>query len=159
MREVLVKAGYGGVKLMQINRHINYINFHPRRISWSKSKNASYQKITIYKAKEMLLNIGKGKHIDIQLSKLSQLNPRQKLVIFRKTRDYWGINIATFKNINELSNNNFLRDESLPLFYLHDSKLPVPIICFSNKTKARDRTDKKIEKVPFLKSIYAFRYI
>src|ERR1700761_6414811 len=31
VREVLAKAGYGGVKLMQVYRHITYVDFHPRR--------------------------------------------------------------------------------------------------------------------------------
>lgn len=70
VREILAIAGYGGVKLMQVYRHLSYVDFHPRRIAWSKSKNASYKRISITEARNMLLKVGKGKHIDIQLSKL-----------------------------------------------------------------------------------------
>lgn len=158
IREILARAGYGCVKLMQVYRHITYVDFHPRRIAWSKSKNASYKKISINQAKDMLLKAGKGKHIDIQLSKLGLLKPRQKLIIFRQTRDYWGVNIATFKDTNTRSINYRLRDESLPLFYLYDKKLPEPIVCFSNRGRIHNRTDKKIDNIPFLKSIKAYRY-
>ena len=159
VREILAIAGYGGVKIMQVYRHITYIKFHPRRIAWSKSKNASYKRICITAARNMLLKVGKGKHIDIQLSKLALLKPRQKLVIFRQTRDYWGVNIATFKNQYGHSKNYRLRDESLPLFYLHDKNLPEPIVCYSNKIKSNRRSDKKLEKTVFLKSIKAYQYI
>ncbi len=159
IRQILAIAGYGGVKLMQGYRHITYVDFHPRRIAWSKSKNASYKRISITDARNMLLEVGKGKHIDIQLSKLGLMKPRQKLVIFRQTRDYWGINIATFKNQYGHSKNYRLRYESLPLFYLHDKKWPEPIVCYSNKIKSHIRSDKKIEKTVFLKSIKAYRYI
>ncbi len=159
VREILAIAGYGGVKLMQVYRHITYVKFHPRRIAWSKSKNATYKKISLTEARNMLLKVRKGKHIDIQLSKLGLLKSRQKLVIFRKTRDYWGINLATFKNMRRNSINFRLRDESLPLFYLHNSKLSEPVVCFSNRSRTHNRTDKKIDNVPFLKSIKAYRYI
>lgn len=158
VREILAIAGYGGVKLMQVYRHITYVDFHPRRIAWSKSKNATYKRISINAARNMLLKAGKGKHIDIQLSKLGLLKPRQKLVIFRQTRDYWGINLATFKDVRGNSINFRLRDESLPLFYLHDKKMPEPIVCFSNIGRAHNRTDQKIDNKPFLKSIKAYRY-
>jgi hypothetical protein len=159
VREILAIAGYGGVKLMQVYRHITYVDFHPRRIAWSKSKNATYNRISITAARKMLLKAGQGKHIDIQLSKLGLLKPHQKLVIFRQTRDYWGVNIATFKNQYGHSKNYRLRDESLPLFYLHDKKLSEPIVCYSNKIKSNIRSDKKVEKNVFLKSIKAYRYI
>lgn len=158
VREILAIAGYGGVKLIQVYRHITYVEFHPRRIAWSKSKNATYKRISITAARNMLLKAGKGKHIDMQLSKLGLLKSHQNLVIFRQTRDYWGVNIATFKNQYGHSKNYRLRNESLPLFYLHDKKLPEPIVCFSNIGKVRKRSDKKIEDMSFLKSIKAYRY-
>ncbi len=46
IRHILASAGYGIVKLLQVYRHISYIDFDPQRIAWSKSKNASYRKIS-----------------------------------------------------------------------------------------------------------------
>lgn len=49
----------------------------------------------------------------------------------------------------------------LPLFYLHNSDLASPKVIFSKKYKKRkttSRLDKKIEEVPFLKSIKAYQY-
>ncbi len=160
-RQILASAGYGGVKLVQVYRHIPYIDFHPRRIAWSLSKDSRNQRISISQAKEMLLRTGQGEHIEIQLAKLSLLKPRDRLVIYRPLGEYWGINIATFKDKHNHSTNYRIRKESLPLFYLHNEKLSDPDVCFSKKSdryNTKIRVDKKIEERPFLKSIKAYRY-
>lgn len=160
-RQILSAAGYGSVKLVQVYRHIPFIDFHPRRIAWSISKDTCNRRVSITQAKEMLLRAGQGEHIEIQLAKLSLLKPKDKLVIYRPIGKYWGINIATFRDKHNHSTNYRIRKESLPLFYLHNDKLPMPEVCFSKKADRNNtgiRIDKKIEDVPFLKSIKAYRY-
>lgn len=136
------------------------MTYHPRRIAWSKSKKCRHVIVSTNRAKELLLNLGGGEHIDVQLSKLSILNESDKLVIYRPLKDYWGINISSFKDADGLSKVERIREESLPLFYLHDKKLPLPMVCFSKKINrsADHRSDKILEEVPFLKSIHAYRY-
>lgn len=159
-REILARAGHGGVKLLQVYRHIPYIEYHPRRIAWSKSKKSSHVIVTTNKAKELLLNLGNGEHIDVQLTKLGILSESDKLVIYRPLKDSWGINVSSFKDAEGLSKAERIREESLPLFYLHDKKLPLPMVCFSKKINRSvgHRSDKILEEVPFLKSIHAYRY-
>ncbi len=160
-RQILAAAGYGGIKLVQVYRHIPFINIHPRRIAWSISKDSRNQRISISQAKERLLRVGQGEHIDIQLAKLSLLKPRDKLVVYRPIGEFWGINIATFKDKHNHSTNYRIRKKSLPLFYLHNEKFPKPEVCFSKKAVRNNpgkRADKVIEDKPFLKSIKAYRY-
>lgn len=161
VRQILATAGFGGVKLLQVYRHIPYINLHPRRISWVKSVNSSRSIISHAKAREKLINAGRGEHIEIQLSKLSLLHSQEKLAIYRELGYFWGVNIATFKNENNKSNNYRIRQVSLPVFYIHDNTKPEPEVYFSeksNRTSSRSRVDKVIEDTPFLKSIRAYRY-
>ena len=160
-RQILASAGYGGIKLLQVYRHLPYIKFHPRRIAWTKSKKGGHVIINPTQAKEKLLKAGQGEHIDTQLAKLSLLrSPNDKLVIYRQLKTCWGINVATFKDEDGHSITHRIREESLPLFYCHDKTLPIPIVCFSKKTNrnVEVRSDKQLENLPFLKSIHAHRY-
>jgi hypothetical protein len=161
VRQILASAGFGGVKLLQVYRHIPYITLHPRRIAWTKSVNSCRTVISHTKAKEKLTKIGQGEHIDIQLSKLSLLKTKDKLAIYREVGHFWGVNIATFKDENGKSTNYRLRQVSLPVFYLHNKNKPLPEVCFGNKSNRKNtgtRIDKIIEDKPFLKSIRAYRY-
>jgi hypothetical protein len=159
-RQILAQAGHGGVKLLQVYRHIYYIDFHPRRIAWTKGKGGSYQVINKSQAQALVLKAGQGEHIDIQLAKLSLLPADQKLMIYRSLRSLWGVNVSTFKDKSNHSVNLRIREISLPLFYLHNNKLGYPIVTFSKKTdrKVKARNDKTLEEIPFLKSIHAYRY-
>lgn len=161
VRQVLATAGYGGVKLKQAFRHIHYIDFHPRRIAFTKTKSSSNLVINKHQAREKLLNVGKGEHIDIQLTKLSLLSEDDKLVIYRSIKPSCVVNVATYKN-NNTGHSSFIRiRSSLPLFYLHDKALEFPSVSFSaksNRNESRARSDKKIEETPYLTSISAYRY-
>jgi hypothetical protein len=158
VRKILAQAGYGGVKLKQVYRHIQYIDFHPKRIAWSKTTGGRYQVIKAAYAEKMLQKIGKERHINIQLNKLSSLKNNEKLVIYHPIKPHWSVNISTFEGYTD---NRRLRQISLPLFYLYDKKLPKPVVCFSKTIKQKnkfERADKKIESVPFLKSINVYKY-
>jgi hypothetical protein len=159
-RQIIAAAGYGGVKLLQVYRHIHFIDFHPRRIAWTKSKKSSNVIINKAQAEKLIYKIGKGEHIDIQLAKLSLLKPDQQLVVYRPLRSFWGVNTSTFKDNDNYSTFHRIREISLPLFYLHESGLPTPLVCFSSKSsrKVNVRMDKLAEDEPFLKSIHAYRY-
>ena len=160
VRQVLAAAGYGGIKLKQVYRHIVYINYHPRRIAWSQAKNGANVIVTQAQAKERLLKAGKGEHIDLQLAQLERLNPSEKLVIHRYIKPYWIVNVSSFKDQQGISANEKIRT-SLPLFYLHTPDLPNPKVCFSEKIErnsTKPRADKMIEDSVFLPSISAYRY-
>lgn len=159
VRETLSRAGYTPIKLKQVYRHIPNIDYHPRRIAWTQGKHSLSQKINKNQAKEMLLKVGKGEHIDIQLSKLSLVDNKTTLVIYREIKSCWIANISTYKS-GSRSLNKDIRT-SLPIFYLINPELTDPEICFSSKfpRKVKHRADKKVEDKVFLSSISAYRYL
>lgn len=115
MREVLAQAGYGGIKLVQVYRHIPYFDFHPRRISCTKPINSNRGLVSRSKSEKLRI-AGQGEHIDIQLAKLSLLRPNEKLTIYRNLGFYWSLNIGTFKNTLGRSDNYRIRQCGLPFF-------------------------------------------
>jgi hypothetical protein len=158
IRTLLSRAGYPGLKLKQVFRHIPYLPYHPRRIAWTKTKHTSHKRITSAEAKKLLEKVGHGLHIQVQLAKLSVLNKNSMLVIKKEIKPGLMANITHFKQ----NNHSKIVDirSSLPLIYLHDLTLPHPDVCFS-KTIAQPlhpRADKQLEKQPFLPSIHAYRY-
>jgi hypothetical protein len=160
VRHVLASAGYGGVKLKQIYRHIQHLNFHPRRVGWTKGKLNSSVIISKSQAIEMLRKAGNGEHIEIQLAKVSLLSDKDKLVIYRQIKPGWIANASTFKNALGYSQTYRIRT-SLPLFYLHNNNEDFPNVSYSKKTnrsESCERSDKQIQNIPFLKSISAYRY-
>jgi len=46
IRRILALSGYPDIKLREVYRHIRCIDFHPRRISFSKVKHNSHRKIS-----------------------------------------------------------------------------------------------------------------
>lgn len=161
VRRILALSGYPAVMLKQVYRHLAFIDYHPRRIGWTRAKSGSHVVISQQKARELLLKAEKGRHIDIQLAKLSQLKQREKLVIFHEIKQSWIANVASFKNREGRSAMQKIRC-ALPVFYLHNGKSPLPEICFSSKINRNTKThrlDKKIQDKPFLNSINAYLYI
>ena len=45
VRTALANAGYSGIKLKQVYRHIRCVDFHPRRISFTKTRHNSHRVI------------------------------------------------------------------------------------------------------------------
>jgi hypothetical protein len=160
IRDILTANQYPGIKLLQVYRHIKYITYHPRRISFNQSSHSSNRIITRKEAEQLLLEIGQGEHIDIQLAKASLLGKNDKLVIRRNLRDCGLVNIATFKS--EVGRSTFEKVwTSIPLFFVYDKLLPLPQVTFSRKYekhKQGPRADKKTENQPFIESLRAYRY-
>lgn len=162
IRDVFIQAGHSIVKLRQVERHIQFIDYHPRRISWTKARNGANVIITYQEAHNLLLDkIEEGEHIKIQLAKLDLLKKDDNLVRHRDISPYWIINVGGFKT-RFGSNYQKIRG-SLPLFYLYDEDLPVPLVILKDRKKSAklggNRVDKLIEDKPFLPSINAYRYI
>jgi hypothetical protein len=158
VRDTLAHAGYPGIKLKQVFRHIIYINYHPRRIAWAKGKHTTSKQLSKQASEKLLDKAGQGLHIEIQKAKLSALSHQTKLIKHRAIKPGWVVNIGAFKE-NNYSVYEDIRT-ALPLFYLHDQQLPNPIVCFS-KPRVEDRkmrVDKQIESVAFLPSISVYRY-
>ena len=158
VRDTLAHAGYPGIKLKQVFRHINYINYHPRRIAWTKGKHTTSKQLSKHASEKLLDKAGQGLHIEIQKVKLNGLHAETKLIKHRAIKPGWVVNIGSFKE-NNCSAYEDIRT-ALPLFYLHDQQLPNPIVCFS-KLRAKNRKiriDKQIESVAFLPSISVYRY-
>lgn len=158
VRDTLARAGYPGVKLKQVFRHIIYINYHPRRIAWTKGKHTTSKQLSKHASEKLLDKAGQGLHIEIQKVKLSGLHHETKLIKHRAIKPGWVVNIGSFKE-NNCSAYEDIRT-ALPLFYLHDQQLPNPIVCFGKlRVKNRKmRVDKQIESVAFLPSISVYRY-
>lgn len=158
VRDTLAHAGYPGIKLKQVFRHIAFITYHPRRISWTKGKHTTSKLLSKKTSEKMLKKAGQGEHIEIQRVKLNNLDHKTKLVQHRCIKPLWIVNIASFKE-NKRSKYEDIRT-ALPLFYLHDQQLTGPIVGFG-KLKVQNRktrSDKKIESIPFLPSISVYRY-
>lgn len=159
IRNILANAGYPGIKLKQVYRHLRYIDFHPRRISFTKTKHNSHRVISKTEALERLKNLGQGLHLDLQKEQLNTL-AAQKLVIHRDVQPIWAVNVATFKNALGLSRSIKITT-SLPLVYLQQDNKPEPIVEFSKpytRHQQQPRADKQIEEKPFLPSLSAYRY-
>lgn len=158
IRDSLAHAGYPGVKLKQVFRHISYIAYHPRRVAWTKGKHTTSKQLSRQASEKLLDKAGQGLHIEIQKAKLSGLPHQTKLIKHRAIKPSWVVNIGAFKE-NNCSAYEDIRT-ALPLFYLHDQKLPNPIVCFAKprEQKRKMRMDKKIESVAFLPSISVYRY-
>ena len=158
VRDTLARAGHPGIKLKQVFRHIIYINYHPRRIAWTKGKHTTSKQLSIQASEKLLAKAGQGLHIEIQKLKLNGLSQQTKLIKHRAIKPGWVVNIGAFKE-NNCSAYEDIRT-ALPIFYLHDPQCPNPIVCFS---KAREHTrkmriDKQIESTAFLPSISVYRY-
>lgn len=100
--------------------HIHCIRYHPRRIAWSKGRGSANTVLTAQQAKA-LLQEGEGAHIDIQLAKLNGLESHEKLVIQRKIKPYWVVNVSSFKDASGHSHYQKIRtsepgEKSRPLF-------------------------------------------
>lgn len=159
VRSLLAHAGHPGIKLKQVYRHIRYIDFHPRRISFTRTKHNSHRVISKPEALERLKKAGQGLHIDVQKDQLNNLLDTE-LVIHRDVQPIWAINVATFKNELGLSQSIKITT-SLPLIYRHVENQPIPIVTFSKpytRHQLEPRCDKQIENDPFLPSISAYRY-
>lgn len=158
VRTTLAHAGYPGIKLKQVFRHIRFINYHPRRIAWTKGKHTTSKYLSKKASENLLDKAGQGLHIDIQKAKLSRVSDKTKLIKHRAIKPGWVVNIGAFKEDN-CSAYEDIRT-ALPLFYLHDQKLPNPIVCFSKSPSEnrKMRVDKQIESVAFLPSISVYRY-
>lgn len=158
VRDLLAHAGYPGIKLKQVFRHIASISYHPRRIAWTKAKHTSNKLISKQASEAMLIKAGQGEHIKVQMDKLNRLGNNIKLIKHRHIKPIWVVNIGSFKE-NKRSKYEDIRT-SLPLFYIHNQQLPEPIVSFNNKktTKRKTRSDKKIESKPILPSISVYKY-
>lgn len=158
VRDTLARAGYPGVKLKQVFRHIIYIDYHPRRIAWTKGKHTTSKQLSKQASEKLLDKAGQGLHIEIQKIKLSGLPQHTKLIKHRAIKPGWIVNIGAFKE-NNCSAYEDIRT-ALPIFYLHNQQLPNPIVCFAKpRLQTRKmRVDKQIESVAFLPSISVYRY-
>lgn len=158
VRDSLAHAGYPGVKLKQVFRHIIYINYHPRRIAWTKGKHTTSKQLSKQDSEKLLDKAGQGLHIEIQKVKLSGLSHQTTLIKHRAIKPCWIVNIGSFKK-NNCSAYEDIRT-ALPLFYLHHQELPPPIVCFAKPRvqNRKVRNDKEIESVAFLPSISVYRY-
>lgn len=158
VRDTLARAGYPGIKLKQVFRHIMYIDYHPRRIAWTKGKHTTSKQVSKQVSEKLLDKVGQGLHIEIQKAKLIALHPQTKLIKHRAIKAGWVVNIGAFKE-NNCSAYEDIRT-ALPLFYLHDHTLPNPIVCFAKPRlqNRKVRMDKQIESSPFLPSISVYRY-
>lgn len=156
VREILLKAGYGVIRLNEVYRHFLAINFHPQYISWCKGKRYSSKHITAEEARQKLLNLGESKGITLQLNKLNHLRKKEQFVIRRESPPCWFANVK----IPGLKGKGSIEcyRSSLPIFYLQDNYLPEPAVVFSQpKSQVTERRDKLTLGKPFLPSIHAYR--
>ncbi|HAF86957.1 MAG: hypothetical protein CMF38_00510 [Legionellaceae bacterium] len=159
IRDLLKKDGHGLIKLKHVYRHIKVIDYHPRRIALGQSRSSSHRVISIDDAINLLNRTGQGAHIDIQIKQVQQLPMHSTLVILRKIPAHWVANISTFKDNAEGMSTTVKIKSSLPIFYIHDASLPMPVVEFAKKrSKEKQRSDKKLEDEAFLPSISAYRY-
>lgn len=155
IRSALYYAGYPGICLKQVMRHIQAIDYHPRRIAWTKGRGSSNVILNKKEALERLQKAGQGTHIQIQIEKISRLKNNEYLIKRREIKPHWIINIADFTPKSK----HAIR-ASLPLIYLHHNNKPLPQVCFSQKINRNTkvaRADKKADEKPYLSSINAFR--
>ena len=160
IRQILKHAGFSAVKLRQVYRHIRWIDYHPRRISFTKVKHNSHQIITPLEAQKRLHKKGQGPHIAFQQSKLKTILSHELLVIHRDVQPIWAANLSTFKNEVGQSQHQKLVT-SIPLVYRYDDTLPLPQIGLSTphpNKKSTVRADKQIEDHPFISSLSGYRY-
>jgi hypothetical protein len=159
VRDILLKNGFGSLRLKQVYRHIHYVNDHPERIAWTKVKAYMNIVITVQEAQEALLKAGQGEHIDIQLAKLSMLRQNTKLVKRREIKPCCAVNLTSHDTNGKAHHQKITT--ALPVFYLFDADKEAPTVCFSEKATrgaGSTRSDKKSEDQPFLKSINVYRY-
>ncbi len=156
VREILLKAGYGVVRLKEVFRHLVAVDYHPKYMSWCKGKRYSSKQITHVEAREKLLNLGEGKAITLQLNKLSALRKKEHFVVRKEIPPCWFANIKAF-GVKGKGSIRCYRS-SLPIFYLLDKYLAEPAVIFSKqKSSVPERSDKLTTDKPFLPSIHAYR--
>ena len=154
--KLLERGGYPGIKVRQVARHLQFIDYHPRRVAWSEAKGCSNIIITQEQAIKKLLEAGRGEHITYQIDLLKRLEPSEKLVVQRKIKAYPSANISTFKTAGRCSIEKI--ESSLPIFFKYDQTKRWPVVEYSIKQVHPQRIDKKLEDEPFLTSISAYRY-
>jgi hypothetical protein len=125
-------------------------------------------KVSISKARELLLKKGQGEATDIQLNKLSLLSPHESLVIFHAIKPCWGINITYHDKVSGKLIYQRIRELGMPLFYLQEESLQTLQVQIKKHeltavTEEKElkvvkyRCDKLLEETPYLPSIHAFR--
>jgi hypothetical protein len=159
IRKLLGGIGYPDIKLRQIYRKINYINFHPRKISFTLSKHNSHRVVSKKEALDKLNKLGQGSHIHWQCDLIKKMDD-EKIVIHDEIKPIWAVNLSTFKK--EDGKSDFMKILTrLPIIYLHDFNLPPPQVNFSRGYERKNnspRADKKIETEPFLPSLRGYKY-
>jgi hypothetical protein len=157
IRQTLKEAGFGSLKLKTVYRHIKYIAAHPRRISWQKGQHNVNKIVTVKELEKRLSKVEKGENFAIQHHKLALLS-NASLVCHWEIKPLWCANYFIKKENGQKEQRGLIRT-GLPIFYLHDNKLPLPVVCFSTKSnrQVKARADKQLENTPFLKSLRAYR--
>tara|TARA_B100000678_G_C18226340_1_gene509004 strand:- start:2937 stop:3758 length:822 start_codon:yes stop_codon:yes gene_type:complete len=159
IRQLLKQAGFPGIRLRQVYRHIRTLSFHPKRISFTQTHHNTYRIISKEEALLRLQKVGSGPNIDWQKAKLASISD-EKLVIRHDIKPLWAVNASTFKF--DTGRSQYLKLLTrLPVVYLHDETQPLSLVGFSRpyqRHQKKPRSDKRIESTPFLPSIFAYRY-
>ncbi len=159
IRDILTQSGFSPIRLRQVYRRIHVVQFHPKRISFTRTHHSSHRIITREEALIRLDKVGKGANIELQKKRLAAIDDPY-FVVRHQIKPIWAVNISTFKKDN--GQINYMKYMTrLPIVYLHDDSLPLPIVGLSRpytRHKLIARCDKSIEPIPVLPSIFAYRY-
>lgn len=155
IRDVLLHHGCGTIKLKMLCRHIKFIQGHPHKVSWTLGKHSGHTTLPIAVLGKRLSDVGEGKHIDIQLEKLTH-TAVGSLVRYVPIKPLWVANFC-IKTAGQSDERGLLRT-GLPVFYLHNSDCSAPTVIISTKKErtVKHRSDKQLEDEPLLPSLRAY---
>lgn len=154
VRHLLAQAGYGLVRLKEVYRQYIVIVQQPTQVTWFQSKHYSSVKLSRREAKDKLLAYSETAAIDLQLKRLAQLPRKEHLVVRHAIDPIWYANLV-LPSTNEKSVIRTVKT-SIPLFYLHDAVVPLPLIQYRTVSPRRKRKDCRVSNEPYLPILHAY---
>ncbi|HIF0232811.1 TPA: hypothetical protein ACXYK5_002739 [Legionella pneumophila] len=155
VHQVLQEAGFAPLHLNAVTRELQFLDFTPRWVHYSRVRHSARQKITKAQAHARLAALTPGPAVATQID---QLRFADRDLVIHRDLAVWVVNAVGFAEGGHPAP-RVRRFTSLPLVYLHEAGYPNPEVGYSVPRKARKpRADKRTEDDVFLSSLHAYRY-
>lgn len=157
----LKKIGLARLHLKQCYRKIPVLNAVPQKISWTWAHTRAIKKITVAQATQMLLKKGNDIGIQLQLQKLAHLSPHEPLAIVQELAPHLRANLVFKENHTP---QRLMIKGPVPILFpcFYDTPYPQfkpPTKKIGKDEKRHQRSDVRLDPIPFLPAIRAHRYL
>jgi hypothetical protein len=158
---LLQSAGLGRLHLKQCYRKIPILSTAPKKITWTWAHTRSIKKITVAKARTLLLQKGEDIGIQLQLQQLNYLNEHEPLAIVQELAPHLRANIVY--PANAIIHRQMIKGP-IPILFLCTIETPYPDFSPPSEKQPKNknrsiRCDVKLDPNVYLPALRAHRYI